>query len=225
MSHHRADFAAPDESHGLAVEAAPLRLCREGAASGPEKGAIVRRLRRILPPAVVLFEDETILRWFPPLRFAWAPIGTQAEVPISGRNAKRALFGTINLRTGHRVVLRRLRTRQEDFQAFLKLLRQRYGKRPICLLLDRAPCHEAARSQAVATRLGIELVWLPKQCSELNAMDHLWRAVKGKIAANRQWTTIDAEAEYAEHWILTLSNRDALRKVGILSRDFWLKGL
>jgi hypothetical protein len=29
-------------------------------------------------------------------------------------------------------------------------------------------------------------VWLPKQCSELNAMDQLWKELKGDLAANRQ---------------------------------------
>jgi hypothetical protein len=76
---------------------------------------------------VILFEDETTLRWFPPLRGMWAPRGEQAEVRITGQNAKRVLFGTINLRTGHRVILRRPQMRQADFQEFLRLLRRRYG--------------------------------------------------------------------------------------------------
>jgi hypothetical protein len=90
----------------------------------------VRRLHRIEPGAVTLFEDETTLRWFPPLRGMWAPRGEPAEVPITGQNAKRVLFGAINFRTGHRVVLRRSRMRQADFQEFLRLLRRRYGGRP-----------------------------------------------------------------------------------------------
>jgi transposase len=174
------------------------------------------------PNAVVLFQDETILRWFPPLRHAWALRGQQAVVPITGNNAKRVLFGAINPRTGHRLVLRRVRQRQEDFQAFLRYLRQHYPGRPIWLLLDRAPSHEAGRSQALAARSGVVLVWLPKQCSELNAMDHLWRELKRLIAANRQYHSIDEEAERSEQWVLDLTARQALRKAGVLSGDFWL---
>src|SRR5262249_1650214 len=124
---------------------------------------------------------------------------------------------------GHRLVLRRFRQRQEDFQAFLRYLRQRYPGRPIWLLLDKAPGHDAARSQALAARLGIVLVWLPKQCSERNAVDHLWNELKRLIAANRQFRTTDNEAEYAEQWLLGLTARQALRKAGVLSKDFWLK--
>jgi hypothetical protein len=172
---------------------------------------------------VMLFLDATILRLFPPLRACWARRGQQAVVRISGQNAKRVLFGTINPRTGHRIVLKRARMRQADFQAFLLLLRRRYGGRRIWLLLDRARCHEAASSQRLAAKLKIELVWLPKQCSELNAMDHLWRELKGHTSANRQFKNIDEHADQAANWVLKLSSTTALRKAGVLSKNFWLK--
>jgi transposase len=175
------------------------------------------------PGAVLLLEDETLLRLFPPLRACWAWRGQQAVVPLTDRNARRVLFGTINPRTGHRVMLRRRRMRQEDFQAFLQLLRARYGRREIWLLLDEAPGHTAEKSLTVAASLAIELVWLPKQCSELNAMDHLWKELKRRLAANRQFRTIDEGAEHAEHWVLGLSPQQARRKAGILSKNYWLK--
>ena len=175
------------------------------------------------PSAVLLFIDETILRLFPPLRFAWAFKGEQAEVRISGRNAKRVLFGVINPRTGHRLVMRRSRMRQEDFQAFLRHLREHHPGRPRWPLLDRAPCHEAVKSRQLAARLGIELLWLPKQCSELNAVDQLWKELKRLIAANRQFRTVDQGADYAERWLRGLTPRQALRKAGVLSDAFWLK--
>jgi transposase len=173
--------------------------------------------------AALLFLDATTLRGFPPLRFAWGFRGEQVEVKITGRNAKRALFGAINPRTGHRLVLRRLRRRQEDFQAFLRHPRQHYPGRPLWLPLDKAPCHEAVRSQQLAARSGMVLLWLPKQCPELNAMDQLFKDLKRLIAANRQYRTIDEEADYAEQWISGLTARQALRKASVPSNDFWLK--
>jgi len=113
--------------------------------------------------------------------------------------------------------------RQEHFQAFLRLVRQAYPGRRIGLLLDEAPSHLAAKSQALAVHLGIVLLWLPKQCAELNAMDQLWRELKGHISANYQYPTIDAHAAAAEEWILSLTPTEALRKAGILSPNFWLK--
>jgi len=172
---------------------------------------------------VLLGEDETVLRLFPVLRRAWALRGEQARVAITGCNAKRVLFGAINLRTGHRVVLRRPNMEQAHFQAFLRLLREVYPGRPIALLLDEAPCHRAAKSQALAAQLDIALRWLPKQCAELNPMDQLWRELKGHISANYQYPTIDAHAAAAEQWIRSLTPTEARRKAGIQSKHFWLK--
>jgi hypothetical protein len=173
--------------------------------------------------AVLLFEDETLLRLFPVLRRAWSWRGEQAVVPITGRNEKRVLFGTLNLRTGYRIVLRRPNMRQADFQTFLRRLRRCYPGRQIWLLLDEAPGHTEPTSQALAQALDMILVFLPKQCPELNGMDHLWREVKDDISANYQFDSIEEHADCAENYLLNLSNRQALRRAGILSKDFWLK--
>lgn len=175
------------------------------------------------PTAVLLFEDETILRLFPVLRRAWSLSGEPATVGITGRNAKSVLLATINLRTGHRIAMRWPNMRQEGFQAFLRLLRHSYRGRPIWLLLDQASAHTAPRIQSLAEVLAITLVWLPVQCSELNAMDHLWKEVKSDISANYQFSSIDEHASYAQNYIMNLSNKKALLRAGILSKNFWLQ--
>lgn len=157
------------------------------------------------------------------LRRAWSLSGEPARVGITGRNAKSILLGTINLCTGHRIVMKWPNMRQDGFQAFLHLLRRSYPGRPVWLLLDRASTHTAPRSQTLAESLNITLVWLPVQCSELNAMDHLWKEVKSDISANYQFSTIDQHACHAQHYIIKLSNRKALLRAGILSKNFWLK--
>ena len=173
--------------------------------------------------SVLLMEDETILRLFPILRRAWSLRGEQAIVPITGRNAKRVLFATINLRTGHRICLRATNMRQENFHALLREVRRRYKQRSVWMLLDEAPCHLAAQSQRLAALLDIHLVWLPKQCSELNAMDQLWKELKGKVSANYQFSRIEEHADYAEAWLFKLTDQDALRKASVLSKSFWLQ--
>jgi hypothetical protein len=183
----------------------------------------VRKLRQALPSAVLLFEDEIILRLFPVLRMAWSLNGEQATVGITGKNAKRILFGTINLRTGHRILMRYANMRQAGFQDFLHLLRHRYRSRPIWLLLDAASAHIAPKSKPLAAALNIQLIWLPKQCPELNCMDHLFKEVKADISANYQYENIDEHTAYAEKYILGLKNKQALKRAGILSKNFWLK--
>jgi transposase len=175
---------------------------------------------------VLLCMDWTLLRLFPPLRATWALTGTQAVVPITGTNAKRVLFGAIDLRTAHRMVLVRRHARQADAQAFLGELRQRYRRAgQIWLLADRASAHTAPRTLAVAAQLRIRFLWLPKQTPELSPMDQLWRELKRLIAANRQAESIDALANDAAAWVLTLTPQQARRKAAMTSKRFWLRSL
>src|SRR3954453_22475631 len=81
-----------------------------------------------------------------------------------GRNAKRVLFGAINVRTGHRIVVQRPGEGAPDAQMLLKAIRRCYRHATtIWLLLDEASAHTAAGTRQLATQLSIELVWLPKQ--------------------------------------------------------------
>lgn len=178
---------------------------------------------RLPEKAVVLAVDETILRLFPPLRAAWSKQGTQAEVEITGNNARRVLFGAINIRTGHRSVMAGHSMRQEEFQRYLRDLRRRYRDLPLYLLLDKHGAHKAPKSVRLARQLNIRLVWLPTQSPELNAMDHLWRALKAKIAANRQYDTVDDLAAIAAQWIQSLTALAALRLAGLHSKNNWLR--
>jgi hypothetical protein len=175
--------------------------------------------------AVLLFEDETILRLLPELRRAWSLRGRQARVPITGQNARCVLFGALNPRTGHRIVARGPGLRRACFEEFLRLLRRSHPGRQIWLLLDKAACHTAPGSQALAESLDILLIWLPKQWAELNGMDQLWRELKADISANHQFKDIVQHADCAQRWIASLSKTEARRKAGTLSEKFWLRAL
>ena len=147
-------------------------------------------------------------------------------MPVTGRNARRVLFGALNVRTAHRIIMRWPSETSPGARAFLTEIRRRYRQAPtIWLLLDHGPAHTAAPTQRLAAELNIELVWLPKQWPELNAMDHLWKELKRLVAANRQAASIDDLARQAAEWVLQLRPEEALRKAGILSPAFWLRGV
>src|SRR3954465_13009241 len=198
-------------------------MCSTRIPTARKKRQIRREIRQLPPRCVKLFEDETDLLLFPPLRAAWGLRGQPIEVPISGFNARRVVFGTINIDTGHRLFLARPRQRGEDFRAFLQIIRPHYRGWHVALLLDEDPSHTAGGSQDLAVEMGIELIWLPKRCPELNGMDHLWGHGKDHLCANRQYAGIDEEAVRFVGFLGGLSNREALQQAGILSEDFWLK--
>ncbi len=172
---------------------------------------------------MVLAEDETDLLLFPPLRSAWSCQGQPRKVLISGRNARRVIFGAMNLVTGRRWFLARKHQRGEDFRAFLEHLHGHYRGWHLAMLLDEDPSHTADQSVALAERLDVELIWLPKRSPELNPLDHLWGQGKDVISANRQYATIDRHVERFVQYLEGLSNREALSASGVLSDNFWLK--
>jgi transposase InsO family protein len=201
---------------------APATSCRP-TPSARKKRAIRRRLRRVPPRSVLLAEDETDLRLFPPLRCGWAVKGEPAAVPISGANAKRVLFGSINIWTGHRLFLVRHHGRGPDCEAFLDEIHEHYRGWQVALLLDEDSSHTAADTQALAEDYDIELLWLPKRSPHLNPMDHLWRHGKEVQLANYQHESIDAQAARLVSYLANLPAQEALRKAGILSGSFWLR--
>jgi hypothetical protein len=54
----------------------------------------------------------------------------------------------------------------------------------MALRLDEAPGHRAANRPLLAAPLDIVRIWLPQPWAECNAMDQLWRELKGHIAAH-----------------------------------------
>lgn len=171
---------------------------------------------------MILFLDSTIFSEVPPLRAMWAPIGQQACVPILGKHARRLLTGVMNIRTGDYLDFASAEFNQKHFQKILRAIRPHWRGWRIVLFLDRNTPHKAGASRRLARELNIQLRWLPKACSELNVMDHLWRHVKDLIAANAPTPNVVATVQRARRAIRHMTPKERLRKAGVLSKDFWL---
>lgn len=188
-----------------------------------KKRQIRRTLSGVQERSVLLAEDETDLLLFPPLRGTWSVRGKPAPVLLSGQNARRVVFGAMNLATGHRLFEVRLRQYAEDFQAFLHSIRAHYRGWHVTLLLDGDSSHTAKESQKLTHRLGIRLLWLPIRAPELNPIDTLWGQAKDVVSANKQYAAIDEQVDLFISYLYSLSNKDALQTSGVLSENFWLK--
>ena len=174
---------------------------------------------------MVLAEDETDLLLFPPLRASWSLKGQPKRVVLCGRNARRTVFGALNLRTGWRLFLPREHQRAVDFQAFLRAIHSCYRGWHVALLLDEDPSHTAKGSVRLAEDFDMDLLWLPKRCPQLNPMDTLWGQGKDIISANKQYATIDEQVERFLDHLQSLSVWDALHTSGVFSDDFWLRSV
>jgi transposase len=171
---------------------------------------------------VRLMLDETIVCETPPLYSCYGRIGEQVRVPITGNRRKRILHGVLNIRSGAVVLLITDEWVQETHQYFLAMLRAHWRGWHIVLFEDRGSPHTAEDSLELAETLGIELRFLPKAAPELNAMDHLWRHVKGRSLADRTTRSIEDSANQACQDFLSMTPHERLRKAGVFSGNFWL---
>lgn len=166
--------------------------------------------------------DEVIITQTPPLYSCYGRRGQMVEVPITGDRDRRVLHGAINIASGDVALLISSEWTQQTHQIFLHTIRKQWRGWNIILFEDRGSPHTAGESWLLALQLNIEIRLLPRATPELNAMDHLWRWVKGRGLANRPTLTIDDSADKACEYLFKLTPRERLRKAGILSGNFWL---
>jgi len=167
--------------------------------------------------------DETALREFPPLRAAWSKRGQQAGVVISGRNARRTVFGAMHTASGELVGLVRERARTADAVALVTALGAIRADVPKLLIWDNAPPHHPLAVRAAAQEARVELAFLPFRSPELMPLEALWRSLKAEIAANRAYPTMEELAARALVCLAAMPNDDRRRRCELLSSKFdWL---
>jgi hypothetical protein len=171
---------------------------------------------------VILFSDATILTETPPLRGAWAPIGVQAQVPITGNHDKWVLFGALAVKSGKLCLAGAKKWDQRSFHMHLRQIRSIWRGWRIVLFVDRGSPHMARGSRQLARELGIELRFLPTACPELNPLEGLWRGGKAAVVANEPTPSVDSSAMRLCAFLLNLSPRQRLQMAGVLSGHFWL---
>jgi transposase len=181
----------------------------------------------------ILFEDETELRRFPPLRVQkflhmWMPVGEQWSVDVPAANdkfclygakfclygAKFCLYGALDMATGRTITEAYPKGTSSCTRAFVEhLLSEVEGQ--VLLIWDRARWHT---SQAVEELLGlherIETVLLPKRSPETNPVEDLWRQLKKTVAANLE-RSLDALKKACRRFFNELAPQEALKMTGL----------
>jgi len=160
--------------------------------------------RALTSAATVLYLDECELHLLPVIRNMWMK-GPRVRVPTPGKNAKRAVFGALDARTGALHYALRERKRAVDFVAFLEHLARAYPVGVVVLVLDNVVTHDAKLVRAWLARpehARFRVLWLPKYSAhEHNPIERVWGLLKDKVAANRLHGSIEALAETAERFL------------------------
>jgi transposase len=162
--------------------------------------------RAVASAAAVLYLDECELQLLPVVRAMWMK-GPRVRVPTPGRNARRAVFGALDARTGALHHLVRPKKLAVHFVAFLDRLAQAYPTGEVVLVLDNVSTHDAKAVRhwlAQPEHARVRLLWLPKYSAhEHNPIERVWGLLKDAVAANRLAGSIDALAAEAERFFAT----------------------
>ena len=178
---------------------------------------IDQAIANVGPETTVLFEDETELRRFPPLRQAWMPRGEQREVAVPESNDKFALYGALDVLEGKTITKPYPKGRSDHTKSFLREVLSRVDGK-ILLIWDRARWHTSKAVEGLIDgydRLSVLL--LPKRSPEDNPVEDLWRELKSVIAANLE-RSLEALKAACRTFFANLSPEQALRTAG-LSHD------
>jgi len=172
--------------------------------------------------ATLVAEDEADQQLLPVLRAMWQRVGTQVRIPTPGQNAKRGVFGALNVRTGKWFYQLTPHKRSTDFIAFLTQLLAAYPTGRVYVLVDNASIHTSRAVQRwLLTQGRLVLVYLPTYSGHrLNPVEKVWWALKGNIAANRAFrnlTELDAAihgyfADFPPARVLALINCELVRQ-------------
>lgn len=170
------------------------RLAMPGQ-TDPQKAAkqwaIAQAVIEAGPEAAGLYADESRIQLLPLLRAMWHWVGEQICVPTPGTTVTRAVFGALNIRSGQWTSLGREHLSKEDFIAFLEHLLTVYASGPIILIVDNYSSHTAGAVKTWLTEHSrLQLFYLPTYCSHLNPVENIWLRLKGQIAANRLYGSL-----------------------------------
>jgi transposase len=138
------------------------------------------------PSATVIAEDECDMHLLPVLRAMWQRVGQQFRVVTPGQNAKRAVFGALDLRTGRWFYELSVRKRGIEFIGFMTRLLAAYPTGPIYVIVDNASIHTSHAVRAwLAMNTRLQLVYLPTYAGhKLNPVEKIWWALKDNLSAN-----------------------------------------
>jgi transposase len=181
----------------------------------PKRAEKMARLAQVLKDftAHIVAVDECDFHLMPPLRAMWQRIGHQERLPTPGKNAKRPVFGGLDIRTGQWFYRLTDHKRTTDFIDFLTSLLAAYPLGIIYIIADNASIHTSkALLKWLANNTRLQMVPLPTYSGHLlNPVEKIWWLFKSYIAANRCVRSLEQLDTFAGRWLMQLAPANLLR--------------
>jgi len=155
----------------------------------PHKAQIMKEIARTIlssgPKTKVWLQDETKFRTLPPLRQMWMKKGQQVRIPTPEVNDKFYSYGAINLANGDWFDIFFDNANSDATIAYLQEFLKADPDASHILIWDQARYHTSQKVQRWLMKQDrLSILLLPKYSPELNPVEHIWRVVKQRVAAN-----------------------------------------
>ena len=145
--------------------------------------------------------------------YAWQPVGLKGTRQALANTGRRRLniIGAINPVTFEpTVLLTEENCCAEVIEAFLHEVRKQYqAAETICIILDNARYQRSYLVQQKAKLLGIDLIYLPPYCPNLNLIERLWRYFKKKVMKNKYYENYSLFEQAVESFFKDFENTKA----------------
>ncbi len=114
-----------------------------------------------------------------------------------GRSVARWLFGTIDVASGAGLYQVYPQATRAEFLRHLDDLLPLFPNDSLLLVLDRASYHDADAVRDFLAQVGdrLEVIWLPTQSPQLNAIERLWGYLRDHVTRNVFWGTIARQCQ------------------------------
>jgi transposase len=147
--------------------------------------AIAKAIWNADAATIAMVEDETKFRALPPLRNMWMRKGQQSRIPTPEQNDSFYSYGVLDLESGAWFDRFFEKANSDATIAYLKALLETYPEKHILLIWDQAKYHTSYKVQRwLESQDRLTVLLLPKYSPELNPVEHIWRVVKQRVAAN-----------------------------------------
>ncbi len=182
------------------------------------------RVRRALPGNRFIFIDACTVNRQATMARTWAKRGCRVEVQMYRSRDQLHIMGALDA-TGwqlHYMLVERVDA--DHVSRFITALAHQYPKDTLHVVLDNAPAHRSAKTEACVTELGgrVMLDFLPPYSPRLNPIEKFWTLLRRRVTHNTYFPSMETFGDAIKDFLANYTTPNA--RVRSLSALYFKKG-